>query len=313
MANPVLKGSSDPQLQYWEVDFSLTQGAKLVKEYKGIDIAKMSALCNSLSATHSGKLRYEKNVATLTLETTNPSGNIPGGFNSPVSNITDKWEIAADQEKPELFENKNYLGLFDSANASYTDAYGSPVRFDQQVAQIIRKNSGTEYSWGSFVINLNVTKAYNSNGNPLATSGGAPVYLGAIIGAFSLWQGLKYFVDDYLRGRTNYVHGKYLLRHTTSAPSDYAANVADFNVEKIYTIAQLLSECQDPTLWYLPMPGYLAYKILSYPVPGTMPPNYAWGALKMGSGAVTAARNRVEITTEYLIDACPKHTYGLIS
>ena len=314
MANPVLKGNSDPQLQYWEVDFSPTQGGKLVYEYKGIDLGKMSALCNQAAiGGYSGKLRFEKSVATLQLETTKLNGRIPGGINSPASDITDKWEISADQEKPELFENKNFLGLFDSANASYTDAYGSPVRFDQQVAQIIRKNSGTEYTWGSFVISLNATQAYNSNGNPLVTGGGAPVYLGAIIGAFSLWQGLKYFVDDYLRGRTNFIKGKPLLRHTTSAPSDYGANQADFNVENIYTIAQLLTECQSTALWYLPLPGYLAYKILSYPVPATMPPNYAWGALKMYSGAVTAARNRVEITTEYIIDACPKHTYGLIS
>jgi len=307
MANPVLKGSSDPQLQYWEVDFSLTQGAKLVKEYKGIDIAKMSALCNSLSATHSGKLRYEKNVATLTLETTNPSGNIPGGFNSPVSNITDKWEISVDQEKPELFENKNFLGIFSSADASYA---GAGCVVSQQVFTVIRSTAqNSTATWKMLVDNLKATKAVDQNGDTI----GGLVSLGDIVGAFSLFQAIKYFADDYFRGRTNFVHGKYLLRHTTSAPSDFGANQADFNVEKIYTIAQLLSECQDPTLWYLPMPGYLAYKILSYPVPGTMPPNYAWGALKMGSGAVTAARNRVEITTEYLIDACPKHTYGLIS
>ena len=80
MPQPVLRGSSAPQLQYWEIDWSLTQGAKLSKEYKGIDIAKMSALANSLAATHSGKIRYEKNMATLTLETTNPSGSNPTGI-----------------------------------------------------------------------------------------------------------------------------------------------------------------------------------------------------------------------------------------
>jgi len=98
-----------------------------------------------------------------------------------------------------------------------------------------------------------------------------------------------------------------------SAPSDYSANVADFNCERIYSIAQLLTECQNGNLWYLPLPGYLVFKILSFPIPGTMPAGYMWGALKMRSGAVTAARNRIEISTEYIIDAMPIFTYGLAS
>jgi hypothetical protein len=305
MPNPVLKGSTVPQLQWWEVDFSVSQGAKLRKEYKGIDIGQMSALCNSLAATHNGTLRFEKNVATLTLETTSFPGGLPGGINSPVSSITDKWEIVADQEKPELFENKNFLGQISTMDATMG------VAASQQLIQAIRQVAGGSYqanAWKSLLDLITVT--------PVVDAAGVALVSGAMLrdvvpGAYLT--GMKYFFDDYVRGRTNFLKGKPLLRHTTSAPSDYGANQADFNVENIYTIAQLLTECQSTTLWYLPLPGYLAYKILSYPVPAYMPPNYAWGALKSYSGAVTAARNRVEITTEYLIDACPKHTYGLIS
>lgn len=301
MANPTLRGSSNPQLQYWEVDFSPTQGGKLVKEYKGIDIARMSALCNHAAiGGYSGKLRYEKNIATLTLETTRLSNNLPDGINSPASDITDKWEISADQEKPELFENSNYLGLFTAANAA------ANARVDNQVAAAIRQIGSATGGWKTL---LTEPVCDDSTGEQLA--GGSLQVQDVLTGAYK--DGVKLFFNDYIRGRTNFLKGKPLLRHTTSAPSDYGANVADFNVEKIYSIGQLLTECQDTTLWYLPLPGYLAYKILSYPVPGLMPPNYAWGALKMYSGAVTAARNRVEITTEYIIDACPKHTYGLIS
>jgi hypothetical protein len=304
MANPVLKGTGAPLLQFWEVDFSPTQGGKLIKEYKGIDIGQMSALCNSLSATHSGKLRYEKNVATLTLETTNLSGGIPGGINSPVSSITDKWEIVVDQEKPELFENKNFLGQVTTMDATFG------VAASQQLIQAIRQiaTSGTQANaWKNLLDTIRVTPVVDASGTPLVSGA---MLMDVVPGAYLA--GMKYFFDDYVRGRTNFLKGKYLLRHTTSAPSEYGPNQADFNVENIYTIAQLLTECQSTSLWYLPLPGYLAYKILSYPVPANMPPNYVWGALKCGSGAVTAARNRVEITTEYLIDACPKHTYGLI-
>lgn len=129
----------------------------------------------------------------------------------------------------------------------------------------------------------------------------------------SVFSALQYFVLDYFRGATNYAHSKYVVRHTTNAPNNYSANVADFNVEKIYTIAQLLTEAQNGALWILPLPAYLAYKILNYPVPVNMPDNYLFGALKMRSNAVTAARNRIEISQEYLIDAWAKHTYGAIS
>jgi hypothetical protein len=306
MANPVLKGSSDPQLQYWEIDFSPTQGGKLVYEYKGIDLGKMSALCNQAAiGGYSGKLRFEKSVATLQLETTKLSGRIPGGINSPASDITDKWEISVDQEKPELFENKNFLGQITTMDATFG------VAASQQLIQAIRQvaTTGTQANaWKNFLDTIRITPVVDASGVALVSGA---MLMDVVPGAYLA--GMKYFFDDYVRGRTNYVHGKYLLRHTTSAPSDFGANQADFNVENIYTIAQLLTECQSNTLWYLPLPGYLAYKILSYPVPANMPPNYAWGALKMGSGAVTAARNRVEITTEYLIDACPKHTYDLIS
>ena len=304
MALPILRGNDNPLLQYWEVTFSPTQGGKLSKEYKGINLAKMSALCNQFVHTHSGKLRYEKNVATLTLETTNLGGSIlPGGGNSPVANIVDKWEIVVDQDKPELWANKNWMALFTSVNAGYG------VRVDQQASQIIKQVSQSPTaSWSDVWKEFVATNITGNDGNPIA----GPVKMSVPIAAIGA-QFVKYFADDYLRGATNYLHGKYLLRHTTNAPSDYGPNVADNNVEKIYTIAQLLTECQDTSLWFLPLPGYLAYKILSYPVPVEFSPNYAWGALKTGSGAVTAANRRVEIVTEYMIDAWPKHTYGLIS
>lgn len=317
MATPILKGSSAAQLQYWELDFSPTQGGKLVKEYKGIDLTAMSALANTAAGQgYTGKLRYEKNVATLSLETTKLSpANLPGGISSPASDITDKWEVVNDQEKPELFENKNFLGLFSSLDASYPL---NPI--SQMTASLLRQVAGSGSSvndaWTNFLLSaksLDVATLTGTDPSPKPKL--YDLLAGYIVpfSGFSAIRSLKLFADDYFRGRTNFVKGKYTLRHTTSAPNDFGPNQADFNVENIYSIAQLLTECQSTTLWFLPLPPYLAFKILAYPVPSAMPPNYVWGALKMGSGAISAARNRVEITTEYLIDACPKHTYGLIS
>jgi len=162
MANPVLKGSSAPQLQYWEIDFSPTQGGRLSKEYKGIDLTQMSALCNQASvAGYSGKLRYEKSLATLTLETSKLSSNLPGGVTSPASDITDKWEISVDQEKPELFENKNFLGQITTMDASLG------VAASQQLIQAIRQvaTAGTQANaWKNLLDTLRATPVVDASG-----------------------------------------------------------------------------------------------------------------------------------------------------
>ena len=61
----------------------------------------------------------------------------------------------------------------------------------------------------------------------------------------------------------------------------------------------------------LPLPSYLAYKIANYPEPLYTLENRQWGALKTRSNAILAAEGRIEISTEYLIDSWPIHTYGL--
>lgn len=306
MAVAIFRGRSDPIFQKWEIEFSPRNGGTTKFWYQGIDPNQMGALAQvAVEAGYSGTLSYQNSVATMTVQASN-TATVPG-FTSPARDIVDKWEIAVDQEKPDLFENSNFLGLFTGLDA----AYGVPI--SQQVAHVIRQVAGGDGpTWPNLVTVLNGTPASDASGNPIM-AGAATVFLGAIIGAFSLFQAVKYFADDFLRGRTSFLNGKNLLRHTTSAPNTYSANVADFNVQKIYSISQLLTETQNGALWILPLPGYLAYKILTYPVPFPMPPNYVWGALKMRSGATTVARDRVEIVTEYLIDACPKHTYGLIS
>ena len=257
----------------------------------------------------SGKLRYEKNVATLDLEATYTYG-VPGLSGSgSFQDIVDKWEVACDQEKPELWENQNYINLF-----TYLDAYyGVPI--SHQVAHVIKQTAQSSApTYANLCANLHATDVTNNNGDPYDTGGGATITLYAAIfpSPLVLTNGIRYFANDYFRGATNFVHSKYVIRHTTSAPQNYSANVADFNIERNYSISQFLSEAQNPTLWILPLPNYLAYKVLNYPVPIAQPENYSFGALKMRSDAISAARNRIEIKTEYLIDSWPKHTYPTI-
>jgi len=301
MASPIIKGSGEPQFQYWEQEFTPYQGIHTNQEFKGTNLPKISALAQAYyNQGYKGKLRYEHNVATLTVENTN--GAIYGGSTSPAASaLVDKWEVAVDQEKPELFENSNFLGYLTFYDGTYAG-------LSQQIIQCIRgvANSSSP-KWSAFSDQLKAQNIQDVTGTDISPAT-------KIYSVFSSkMSSIKYFVEDYLRGSTSFVRGKYTLKHTTIAPNTYSSNVSDFNVCNIYSIAGLLSECQSRSLWLMPLPSFLSYKISAYPVPATIPPNFYYGALKMRSPAVLAARGRIEITTEYLIDTWPIHTYGMAS
>ena len=321
MGTPKIVGDSSPQQQSWNVKWSPTSGGDSFIKLMGADVNQMLTLAGiNASAGVSCDLSFGKNIAELTLSSSDPTLQ---GFGSVFSTVTDKWEVGVDQEKPDLFENQSFLSLFDTVNSTY----GTNV--DQQFFQLIKstvESGGAANSgWGNFCDNLDTTELYSMTGAvipPVDTSTyntamdeaseflNSPIW-GSFSGGNPGRSALKFFFEEYARGRTNFAHGKYVLRHTTLAPGNYSASVAEFNIEKIYSISQLLSEVQNSSLWIFPLPAYLAYKILNYPVPVNMPPNYTWGALKMRGNAVVAARGRIEIQQEYLIDAISVPTYGL--
>lgn len=309
MPTPIKRGTDEPLLQFWESSWTQSQGGRSVQEWKGINISKMSAkAANYAGAGWDGTLRFEHDIATLQLNIS--SSQIPG-VGQVTNEITDRWEVAVDQERPELYTNETFLSIIRANDNNSAATTGNNLQSLQIIAAIkdaLQGNGTPEAAWGAF---------YTRMGQPWKAADGTTDVTGTtltsginLIGAFP---NLKNFFTDLAVGRTNFVHGKYSLRHTTIAPANYHQNVADFNVEKIYTIAQLLSEAQSGSLWVLPLPGYLAYKISNYPVPEWMLPNYMFGALKLRSSASLAARGKVEISTEYLIDAVAIHTYGLAS
>jgi hypothetical protein len=92
----------------------------------------------------------------------------------------------------------------------------------------------------------------------------------------------------------------YVLRHTTNAPNRWGTNIADFNTGLVYTPAHLLSEAGDGTLWILPLPARMAYKITNFVAPASVS-GFTWGWKKSRSTESTAANNRIDIVTEYLL------------
>lgn len=315
----IFNGTTSPIQQGWRVKWAPSVGGQSEIRNAGFDVEQMLAIAGEQAAAGiEVELAYEHNTAELTLRSSNPTYQ---GFGNVFNSVSDKWEISVDDEKPPLFENPSYLSLFTTANAI------DGINIDQQFAQLIKQSaeSGSGGTWSAFVESMQNTNLTNNDGSEYLENGvpGATVPLYTIflnkldppsnLQTISGQLGLQFFAQEYFRGRTQYLHSKYTLRHTTLAPDTYSSNVADFNVEQIYSIAELLTEVQDAALWILPLPDYLAYKILNYPIPVNMPPLYTWGALKTRSNAVVAARGRIELTQSYLIDAVAVPTYGLIS
>jgi len=109
-----------------------------------------------------------------------------------------------------------------------------------------------------------------------------------------------------VRGSTHYACSQYVVQHQLNVSNAYAANIADVNVERIYTTAQLLSELTNAALWTFPLPPRLVYKLGQIPAPPART-NYLWGWRKLSSKEITCATNRISISTEYWLEqwGCP--------
>lgn len=105
---------------------------------------------------------------------------------------------------------------------------------------------------------------------------------------------------------------EYSLRHTTNASNRGYYNVANINVNCIYTQAQFYSEITNGNYWIFPAPVEILGDLSSiFNSLGTAPANFINGALKGGSSRVTTANNRVNIITEYLIATIDTDNYLL--
>ncbi len=307
------RGYSGPLQQWYESSFDATSGFTNRVGYEGLDWVQAQSLANYFTARGiSATLRNEHGASTLTI--TDATGNF----------VIDKWELSVDKEQPEMFGNPLFLNLINgaalpskvvtimkSALKNASDPSGGDagwyalVQSYQAVVDTSDPTTGLPLTYKPATINTTAVQFLIALG-----IGFTGVYPGnnGTTGATNEWASanmilLKQYFDMYNLGVTNYLSGKYRLRHTSNIPAQWNVSAADFNVERIYTIAQLISECTGSGFIY-PLPNYLAYKILNF-VPDVVAgwtPYYVWGALKEKSDAQTAVNSRVDIVTEYLID-----------
>ena len=332
MPQHVYRGLSEPVLQWQEWNWDPSIGYTLDQEYQGMDSTAMSRLANWYNYYGvNTRIRFQAGRATLITK------------DATLNYTIDKWEMNVDQLQPSIFENTLFNSLIsdtsvvdkvtvltllrralentDPANAS--SVWDNLTQYHLQIPNF--NSDGTPVLDAYGIPTSSPSKDVNPTAFSFLKNLGAPFFGGAVNLYCPNMVKLKQYINDYIFGVTNFISGRYTLRHTTNAPNQfrqptgilipsgpYGWNVADFNVERVYTISQLLSEVQNCNLWILPLPQYLAYKIANYYVPNLNGSNYMWGALKQRSNAVTAANNRVDITTEYIIDQINTNLYPTI-
>lgn len=199
-------------------------------------------------------------------------------FNNPI----DDWELSGDEEHKDLFQNPRW------ANALT----------DKQVAAIRVHLSNNETP----------TKAFSA-GNTAVDGGGntvedlSPLAGGIVQRAYARYQsGNDEFSNDAYGGG-------YVLRHTTNVPFRWGTNIADFNVGAIYSTAHLLTEVSNSSLWVLPIPARLYYKISNLPVP-TIREYFQWGWKKSRSTEHTMANHRISIVQHYILEQWSTDDYA---
>ena len=314
------RGYSGPLQQWYETNFDPTSGYTNRAEYRGMDWTAAQTLANYFTALGiSANLKNEHGVSTLTI--TDATGNY----------VIDKWELSVDREQPDVFENPLFLSLMNSA--AFPTAAISMLR--NQLKNDSSDDTTTDAGWYSLVNTKTANPTYDPATGVITGYGAAntnqqaqkflgllgPAFYGSYPGnngttnATLAWTSsnmvkLKQYFDAYNLGVTNFLRGKYRLRHTSNIPARWNVSVADFNVEMIYTISQLIAECTGGGFIY-PLPNYLSYKILNFvPDPvAAWTPYYTWGAVKEKSDAQTAVNNRIELVTEYLIDNINTNIY----
>ena len=117
-------------------------------------------------------------------------------------------------------------------------------------------------------------------------------------------------LDRMNTGQDSYQFDQYTLRHNTNASNRGYYNVADLNVNCIYTYANLIGEITNFGYWIFPAPPEILGAISDI-FAGLASPlaYYMQGALKGGSQRTTTANNRINISTEYALDVWSTDEY----
>jgi len=271
MPDVIKRGSLLPHLQDVSYDFDPSRGFTVRKNFRGASQAWMANLLQEcVNAGVAARLTFHQgDTATLESE------------DSTEQYTLDTWQLLGNAVQFELFYHPEFTATVEKYFGTNVDAAAQAIGKLREQIQKLEEGQGT-----------------------IAELWSAPIFTSAGVSSEDK-QFIARLILLYLRGTESFDNdaygGGYVLRHTTNAPNRWAANVADLNVGKIYTTAQLLSEVQNSSDWVFPMPGRLAYKLANIPAP-TAHNNHLWGWKKSRSTECNAANNRIDISTEYTLE-----------
>lgn len=294
MSYPIV-GTDEPVLKRRAWHGSQQSGSSYEETWEGFSLSKMTNKYNGLVFTaREVELNYGSATAELKVKWAGSSG---GGGGGSLIETTDRWECPEPEISKSVFDHPNFLAYLDDY-LNYYDSPADDVKRANAIAALIAGASAR----GSQIQNVlaGFTSWSGSGATPLAEA--------------------RYMARQYQKvagGQTQYFDSQYSLRHTTRAPSYWSRNVADDNVNCIYSPALFLAEVTDPALWNFVMPGRLQYKLaaavtaLTAKLPARS--NYAIGWLKKSSGESTIHGGWMEISTSYLLDQWSTDLYAYVT
>ena len=294
---PVLRGTSTPLLQKQSFAYDLTRGGSYSEEWKGLVGDGMTALWNgTVYVCRSGKMQYEKDVATATFEWSADATGGSRGLNSRAV-TQDRWECPEPKSERDVFTHPVFLAIWIATGVSYEQLIN--------IVSTIRKYAEEAKSAGQSLTKendmLNTISAYM-----------ATISL-SMPSSIPLDQSMRFY-RLYVNDQTHYQCSQYALRHTTTAPNGWSLNVSDLNTNCTYSTPQMLAEAENPLLWNFPLPVRLDYKLSAASAAfSAITPNrsnFEIGWLKSASAESSVGSQRIEIQTSYVLDQWSTDIYG---
>jgi hypothetical protein len=259
-------------LQEERWEFDPTRGYTHFLDFKGANMLLLADMQASYAQQGMSSTLSNKQGGTATLNVQDAT----------MANTIDVWEIPGEAEEMDAFTHPIYETNF--TDDQIAAARGIVTQFESGVLQ--------STILAAVQANPQLSSA-NDDNKALISEGIAKV----------------------LRGATTYRRERYSLRHTTNVSNRSSWNVADYNIGKNYSINALLTEITNANLWAFPAPNRIVSKLqfVTNYAASTTPyhPGYAWGWLKGASQERTAANNRVDIVTEYVMEEWPVEWYPL--
>jgi len=284
---PTQRGLGTAYCQRQTGRFSPTNGWTFDQDFRGLSLPVMQNLANQYgNAGIEFELTYQNGIATLRTQDT--TGNV----------TIDVWEINANQVTVNWLKNPLLLANLYAVAAAYTGSSDQNVldwnvtRFCGLMAAGIENNQSPFDTTKPATI-ADATGVFSSKNFFDGTFSFGSISSTVYLPIFRAYQRAQ-------AGQDVFFADQYTLRHTTNASNRGYYNVADSNVNAIYTQAQFITEITNSGFWIFPAPNEIIGALNSiFTGLGTAPTNYLKGALKGGSSRVTAANNRVNIVTEY--------------